>query len=314
MQAAILHLGLYGGYGNKTTIPNLSKSRLASFPVPLQPLPEQRAIAQVLRTVQRAKEATERVLAATRELKKSLMRHLFTYGPVPIDQADQVRLQETEIGPVPEHWEVVRLGEVATVRGGVGFPHKYQGAAQGEYPFIKVSDMNLPGNETHIVRANHYVNRDVQMALKAKPFPPGTTVFPKVGAALHTNKKRLLTCPTVIDNNMMGVVPTMPGRSTPEFLFRWFENTNISDFSNPGPLPSINATTVKAAKLPLPPLPEQRTIADMLRAMDRKIQAEERRKAALDALFKTLLQQLMTGKVRVAPGFVQQFNREFSHE
>jgi type I restriction enzyme S subunit len=47
------------------------------------------------------------------------------------------------------------------------------------------------------------------------------------------------------------------------------------------------------------PLPEQRRIAHMLSAADRKIEAEERRKVALQALFKTMLHQLMTGRIRV---------------
>ncbi len=72
----------------------------------------------MLRTVQEAKEATERVIAALKELKKSLMRHLFTYGPVPVEEAERVPLRETELGPLPAHWQVVRLGEVATVDWG----------------------------------------------------------------------------------------------------------------------------------------------------------------------------------------------------
>jgi type I restriction enzyme, S subunit len=106
-----------------TTVKHLSMKDLRTLTIPFPPLVEQQAIAHVLRSVQEAKEATEKIIEATRELKRSLMNHLFTYGPVPVDEAERVTLKETEIGPVPEHWEMVRLGDAARIERG-RFTHR----------------------------------------------------------------------------------------------------------------------------------------------------------------------------------------------
>jgi len=63
--------------------------------------------------------------------------------------------------------------------------------------------------------------------------------------------------------------------------------------------PNVNATQLRSLLLPLPPLDEQREIARMLQAVDAKIAAEQARREALEGLFKTLLQELMSGKRRV---------------
>jgi len=112
MEYAISLRGLYISIANKTTIPNLSSQRLKSFLIPLPPLEEQKAIADILSTVQNAIEKTEKIINATKQLKKSIMKHLFTYGAVAVDKIDKVKLKESEIGLIPEHWEVVRLENV----------------------------------------------------------------------------------------------------------------------------------------------------------------------------------------------------------
>jgi restriction endonuclease S subunit len=102
--------------------PVLNLSEICDVPIPLPPLPEQRAIAHVLQAVQRAKEATEGVIAALKELKKSLMQHLFTYGPAPVGAKNFSPQRETELGPLPKEWRVVRLGEIARVKYGKAKP------------------------------------------------------------------------------------------------------------------------------------------------------------------------------------------------
>ena len=92
-------------------------------------------------------------------------------------------------------------------RGGYAFPPTLQGRTTGDLPFYKVSDMNLQGNEVDLSNANHWISDDDVVYLRARPFPAGTVVFPKIGAAIATNKKRLLTRPALIDNNVMGVTP-----------------------------------------------------------------------------------------------------------
>lgn len=106
---------LYFGRGNVTTIPNLSRSKLAELPMALPPLPEQKKVAHILSTVQRAIEAQERIIQTTTELKKALMHKLFTEG---LRNEPQ---KQTEIGPVPESWELVPLGKYARVLNGYAF-------------------------------------------------------------------------------------------------------------------------------------------------------------------------------------------------
>ena len=253
----------------QSTQKNINKGIVLRFFIPLPPLSEQRAIAHVLRTVQRAKEATERVIQATRELKKSLMRYLFTYGPVPMEEAERVPLKETEIGLVPEHWEVVRLGEVATVKYGKARPK-----TQGNVPVIGSGGI-YGWTATSLV-----------------DFP--TLVIGRKGTA---GEVWLVECPCWPSDTTFYL--DWKKRVNVRFLFNYLHSNKPSGEHAKTTLPSLQRHDVEALLIPFPPLLEQGEICLILRAVDKKLQAEEARKQALEALFKSLLNNLMTGKIRV---------------
>jgi type I restriction enzyme S subunit len=184
-------------------------------------------------------------------------------------------------------WPVVKLGTVADVVSGFGFPRDYQGDKTSVIPFFKVGDMNLPENSREMRKWTNTVSVDVLNRLKARAFPSGTVIFPKIGAAIATGKKRILTCDSTFDNNVMGLVPTK--LVDPRFLYYWSLTFDFTMISYIGPVPSIRKTTVESLEFPLPPLSEQRRIVEILDQADalRKKRAEANATAdrTLAALF-----------------------------
>ena len=106
-------------------------------------------------------------------------------------------------------WKTAILGELCDFRAGSVFKPALQGQSSGEFPFVKVGDMNLPSNAVRIQGANNWVSAADLRELRAKPFPPGTVVFAKIGEALRQNRLRQIVRKTIVDNNMMGAVPSV---------------------------------------------------------------------------------------------------------
>jgi len=153
----------------------------------------------------------------------------------------------------------VRIDEIAEVRSGFGFPLDEQGKLDQLIPFLKVSDMNLPRNQRQILEWNNTVSREVLQRLSARACPAGTVIFPKIGAAIATNKKRILTCEATFDNNVMGIVPS--NRLLPDYLFAVLQTIDLSIWASESQPPSMRKTVVEAHEIPLPPLEVQKEIA-----------------------------------------------------
>lgn len=295
MQASLTLFGLYEGTGNKTTIPNLSMSRLSSFVVPVPEKKEQLFIVLVMNKIQQAIAQQEKIIEKTKELKRSLMHRLFTYG------LRGEELKETEIGLMPKSWEVFSISQKCLVKGSTialtELPLLDTKNTQHELVHgIKVSDMNTGGNEKSINRANIIAHLSNQDAIK-KAVPRNSIVFPKRGAAIATNKKRLTTSWTVLDPNLIAIIPNEDINA--EYLYYWFLIFDLRSIQDPGPTPQLNKKDVNPIRFPCPSIEEQKQISSFLSIIDSRHSLSEQKKNCLNELFKSMLQLLMTGQVRV---------------
>jgi type I restriction enzyme S subunit len=256
--------------------------------LPFPPLPEQRAIARVLTAVREAIAATEGVIAATRELKHSLMAHLFTYGPVPVGEAERVPLKETEIGLVPKGWEVVRLSDVAQLTMGQSPPSLTYNLDGDGLPFLQGK-----------AEFGDIFPRPAKWCSEPKRVAePGAVLISVRAPVGDVNIAKEHYC---IGRGLAAI----SGKETLDnwFLFYQliFAKRRLEGEGTGSTFKSINKGVLRDFPIPLPLTSEQREIARILQTVGRKIEAEETRKAALEALFQSLLHHLMTGRVRVGP-------------
>ncbi|MFQ6403730.1 restriction endonuclease subunit S [Methylophilus sp. 'Pure River'] len=180
-------------------------------------------------------------------------------------------------------WQDATLRDVCQLRAGSVFPPALQGKSAGIYPFVKVSDMNLAANVVQIQDANNWVDDDDLFQLKAKVFPPGTTIFAKIGEALKANRLRYIIRPTIIDNNMMGAIPASDAVDS-RFLHYALSQFDFGEVAGGTALPYLTVAVLYELKIAIPPLPEQRAIAHILGTLDEKIENLRIQNVSLDAI------------------------------
>jgi type I restriction enzyme S subunit len=284
-----------GGY------PTLGLTEIRETDVPLPSLPEQRAVASVLDRVQQAKAASAKVIAATREVKWSIMAHLFTKGPVSIEEADRVETRETYLGPIPAHWQVRRLDQSAIIQSGVTKGRKLTGRVI-EVPYLRVANVQDGFLDLREIKSISIKEGE----LERYQLRPGDVLFTEGGdidklGRGHIWQGEVDAC--VHQNHIFAVRP-QPELLSPEYLSYFVQSAyGKSYFLRVGHrtthLASINRTKLGALPVPVPTREEQQDIVRVLSAVDSKIEAEVRHRDLLSSLFATLLSELMTGRRRV---------------
>lgn len=283
--------------GTGSIFKSINKAKLSEFEIPLPPLPEQHAIAHILRIVQEAKEKTDAVIAATKALKAAMMKHLFTYGPVPPEETERVVLKETEIGQVPKGWDLQPLGKISKIASG-GTPSRNEPTFwNGEIPWIRTGEINY----SIIDRTEEKITKAGLKNSSARIVPKGTLLMAMYGEGVTRGRVGITGIDASINQAVAAIFPSE--KMLTQFLYYYLEFSYEKNrlLGHGAHQRNLSATIIKTILVPIPTEETQQHIVEILSFIDQKLAAEQSRKQALDTLFATLLHDLMTAKIRVNP-------------
>ena len=272
-----------------STMPYIRKGDLERYPIPLPPLPEQKKIAHILSTVQRAIEAQVRIIQTTSELKKALMHKLFTEG---LRNEPQ---KETEIGLVPESWEILPISELFETQLGKMLSQK---AKIGNSPNVYLRNKNVQWGriDTEDLLRMDFNDREAEKFQLRK----GDLLVCEGGEV----GRAALWDGSIADcyyQKALHRLRPKTDRITNEFMVHWmmyaFLLTNTYGVTGTrttiAHLPEIK---LKPLLVPVPSPDEQAEIIAVIDAVYQKNAGHQRKLGELQNLFRTLLHELMTAK------------------
>lgn len=281
--------------GNATKF--INKTTMAEIDFLLPPLKEQQKIADILSSVDAAIEKTEQVIAKTEEVKKGLMQQLLTKG------IGHTEFKQTEIGEIPIDWTVKRLVDITLPKQGIK-RGPFGGALKKE---IFVEQGYAVYEQQHVINNNmedfrYFINEDKYLELKSFEVLPNDLLISCSG----TVGKVVL----VPKNNIIGVINQALLRLrfndsiNPVYALILFTSDflqkQLIEMSHGSTLKNIvGVPLLKEITIPIPTLKEQQEIISIFTHIEQKLDNEKNKHDLLVKTKQGLMQQLLTGQVRV---------------
>lgn len=270
-----------------TAVPIISKSRFESFKVLLPPLPEQQKIAEILSTVDEKIEVIEAQINQTTALKKGLMQQLLTKG------IGHTKFKDSPLGKIPESWEVVKLEDVIEKIVGGGTPSRDNLSCwNGNIPWATVKDLK----KTIIDETEEYITNEGLKNSASNLIPKNTLV---IATRMALGKAVFFTKDVAINQDLKAVFPK--DNTFSKFLFYWFLNSAdlLQSIGSGSTVKGLRLEQLKSLNFLLPHINEQKKISNILLSIDEKLNNLECKRKGFISFKKGLMQQLLTGKLRV---------------
>lgn len=275
-------------YTTGTTIKHASRS-IDFIRIPLPPLPEQHAIAQILSTVDSTIQKVDEIIAKTERLKKGLMQELLTKG------IGHKEFKDSEIGRIPKEWEVKKIADVCKVVTGGTPSTSHPEYFGGNIKWLKSGDIK----GLYIYDTEEKITELGVENSNAKIYPPGGVAIALSGRGLTRGRTAVIKDFMACSQSVAIMIPN--SRLMAEFLHynlasRYMEIRNLTGHYDRS---GLNLSIVSKIKIPIPIYEEQQKIAEILSTVDKKLELERKRKEKLERIKKGLMNDLLIGKKRL---------------
>ena len=282
----------------KSSVDSVRREMITDMPIPIPPsIEEQQRIAKALSDVDALITTVELLIQKKKNIKQGTMQNLLTGKKRLPGFAKSTEYKQTELGLIPEDWEVKNIKDLGIFISGSGFPISEQGRKNEQYPFFKVSDFNNIGNEHVLTFANNSISKETAIKLNCKIIPVNSIIFAKIGAAIQLERKRPNRKQCCIDNNMMAFC--VDSCTDFRFICYNFQQMSFASLASTTALPSLSSKIIGNQFVIVPSKEEQTAIANVLSSMDKEIETLNIKLEKYRNLKTAMMQQLLTGKIRL---------------
>ena len=282
-------------FAQGTNVLHLNHNLVRNMKISLPPLKEQKAIAHILSTIDEAIQKTNEIIEKTERLKKGLMQELLTKG------IGHKEFKDTEIGRIPKEWEVIKLGKVLVEC--YRYPTYYN---------INYVKKGVPEIRGELLLSNGEIERDPKKfryvtEKTARKFPRVRVKEGDLILSVRGTMGKIGYVPkelegAVITANLMRLSPNKKV-IYPRYLMHYLLSEKfrriLNLLSSYTTIKTVQAPVLKSIPILLPSLSEQQKIAEILSTVDKKLEIERKRKEKLERIKKSLMDLLLTGKIRV---------------
>ena len=277
-----------------TAVAIINKSNFSKFTIPFPPLPEQQKIAEILSTVDAKIEIIDQQIAETQEFKKGLMQQLLTKG------IGHTEFKDSVLGKIPKSWEVMELDEISSTTRLAGYEYSeyWQEAENGEITALRGYNIGKNKLKLHdVIKISEELS---QKLIRSRLFK-GNVVFPCVGTignaiVIEDDDKYH------INQNIAKITPNkdLDSYFLMQYLLSSMCRKEIKRFNATTSQPNVLVGSLRKFRIPFPNnLSEQIQISEILGIVDQKLEVLSEKKITYQEMKQGLMQQLLTGKVRV---------------